>query len=992
VKRIALNAWVCTLVYSLFGSLLFLLSPNADANELAQLGQDVLTVAPAAVKQTTEAPSLAAVAERVITVEGITEYRLANGMKILLLPDESKETVTVDMTYLAGARHEMVDEAGTAKLLQRLLFKGTTKNPSIGKELSLRGARFAGAAWQNRTHFSILFQARDETLDWVLQMEADRMVNTVIAQKDIDAEIVAMLNDDENSEKKQNITLSSEIQKIQKAWSSYGNPNSDDGIASAPLKTNTKVKIESLQTFYRTYYRPDNAVLLVAGKFDEVKTLRWVANYFGAIPKPARALPKPQTRLDFKTADGERSAASITASYRTPSALDPDAEALRFSFFILLRLRELSIESKRSAYGGIEMFAAENGLQMFVVSAMSSTTKSSQQTEADLKEIDGQVSDRLQSSEEDKKRAVEKYRAREAERAIVQAQAELQKLVENFRPTAEEMARARQHFISEAERTLDNHEKLGARLSEYIALGDWRLFFHSRERAGTMAAEQVSAAAAKFYRSDNRVSALVRTKDLGQRLDAPPLLTAADVLKNFKGKKTRLVAAVALDPDALDVDKRTTKLQIGGLMISLLAKKTDDAAVAFNFRLHNGDEKSLFGKAAIAEMTGRVLDRGTSKFQFGPVDEKSRLRMRGDISAGSANFQTTRPYVADAIALAAHMLREPTFPEVGGKTVLEKMLEEINLQKRSPAQVAMNALQRHFNIFPPGDIRHVSSFDEQEEAIKTIKASDLRAFHKQFYGAAKGEIAVVGNFDEAEVITALREAFGDWKTGAPYTRLAMPYKDIAPVNRTIDVPGAENAFFSARLNINMQDTDADYAALLIADQIFASAPGFESRLTSRIRVRDGSSRAVRSELSVGSTDRGGAWSVYAYADAQNITQIEKSLMEELADANRNGFTASEVASAKSAVLQQRRGQRLRDNTLANGSISPAGLAGQLIENSYLGRTFEWSRQFEEKIKALELEQVNAAFRKYIVLNKISIVKAGDFKNTKSPASATASSK
>ena len=100
---------------------------------------------------------------------------------------------------------------------------------------------------------------------------------------------------------------------------------------------------------------------------------------------------------------------------------------------------------------------------------------------------------------------------------------------------------------------------------------------------------------------------------------------------------------------------------------------------------------------------------------------------------------------------------------------------------------------------------------------------------------------------------AIREAFGDWKGGVPYVRVTSPYKDVAPATRSIETPDKENAMFLARLNVNMQDTDPDYPALLIANYIMGQS-GFDSRLIARIRVKDGLSYGAGSGLSVGATD------------------------------------------------------------------------------------------------------------------------------------------
>jgi zinc protease len=972
----------------------------------AQTGQ----AEPSAKAITTATPA----PEKITTVEGITEYRLPNGMKLLLLPDQSKATATVDVTYLVGTRHERYGEVGTAKLTQRLLFKGTPNNPAIDKELARRGIRFSGRAWREHTHFSAVLQPGEENLQWVLQMEADRMVNARFAQKDLDSEIAAILKEHEDNEKKDEREretyiaekkidaktaagmresapkrkkewppLKEKFDEVEYAWNNYGTTVNEEkaGILKAPL--------ESLRVLYRTYYQPDNVVVMVAGKFDESKALAWTAKFFGAIPKPTRELPKPETRLDFKVDDGNRDDNSIIASYKMPAALQADADALRFSAFVLYKLRGMSIKNKGGISGFSQKFSRESGLSLFGLGGVAST-KSSEESQAGLKAIYDQFSDRLQSSKEEKERAINQYYADERARAILQQRADLMKVVEDLGAnplTAEEMARTRKEFLSESARFMDNHEKLGAELADYIALGDWRLFFYWRDRAANMTAEEVAAASARHYRRENRVASFARARDSDGRAGAIPVPTAAEVLKNFKARETVIAAVGGNESDNLGIDKSVKKIQIGGLTVSLLAKQTVGQSVAFNIRLRSGDEKTLFGKAAVAEMAGRALDRSTTKFQYGSFDESSRLRMRGNVSAGSANYQTSRPYIAAAIKLAAHILREPTFSDSAAKTISDQMIDEVRAHKNSPSRVATNALQRHFNIFPVGDIRNVRSYEEQEDAIKAIKASDLREFHKQFYGAAKGEVAVIGDFDEAEVTAALRDAFADWNTGAPYKRLAMPYKEVAPVNRAVEMPGSESAFFAARLNVGMQDTDPDHAALVVANYIFGGATGFASRLTARLRLQDGLSHAVRSDLNVNSTDRGSAWSVYAFADAQDVANIEKAFKDEIGLAIKNGFTAKEIAAAKSAVLQQRQEQRMRDNVLAGGGISMGALAGQLVNNSDLGRTFAWSRDFESKINALKTADVNAAFRKHIDPNKISIIKAGDFANSTKVSSA-----
>jgi zinc protease len=173
--------------------------------------------------------------------------------------------------------------------------------------------------------------------------------------------------------------------------------------------------------------------------------------------------------------------------------------------------------------------------------------------------------------------------------------------------------------------------------------------------------------------------------------------------------------------------------------------------------------------------------------------------------------------------------------------------------------------------------------------------------------------------------------------------------------------------FLARININMQDTDPDYPALLIANYIMGQS-GFDSRLTARIRVKDGLSYGAGSQLSVGSTDRGASWIGFAISAPQNTEKVEAAFKDEVSKAIKDGFTLVEVVAAKSGVLQQRLQSRAQDGGLASG----------LASNAYLGRTYAFSADIEAKIGALKAEDVSAAFRKYIDPSKITFIKAGDF--------------
>ena len=157
-----------------------------------------------------------------VTVEGITEYRLANGLKVVLYPDASKPTATVNMTYLVGSRQENYGETGMAHLLEHLMFKGSKNYPHPTAEFTRRGFRMNGSTWLDRTNYFVSFNATDDNMKWAIGWQADAMVNSFIAQKDLDTEMTVVRNEYEMGENKPISVMMKRMQSVMFDWQSYG--------------------------------------------------------------------------------------------------------------------------------------------------------------------------------------------------------------------------------------------------------------------------------------------------------------------------------------------------------------------------------------------------------------------------------------------------------------------------------------------------------------------------------------------------------------------------------------------------------------------------------------------------------------------------------------------------------------------------------------------------------------------------------------------------
>lgn len=888
------------------------------------------------------APQQSAVAlpkgiERVTSVEGITEYRLANGLRILLFPDQTKQTITVNMTYLVGSGYENYGETGMAHLLEHMVFKGTPKHPNIPQELTEHGARPNGSTSFDRTNYFETFASSDVNLEWALDLESDRMINSYIARKALDTEFSVVRNEFELGENSPFRVIIDKGLASAYQWHNYGKTTIG---ARSDIEN---VDIDRLQAYYRLYYQPDNTVLMVAGKFDEAKTLNLIDKYFSPIPRPTRALPKVYTVEP--TQDGERSVTvrrvgdiQIAATfYHVPAGSDPDFAAIDILGEILG-----DTPSGRLYKGLVETKKATRVLNF-----------SFQQREPGIS-IFGAVVGK--------------------DTALDPARDGLLQVVESFTatpPTKEEVERARTSLIKNIDLALNSSENIGLEMSEWAAMGDWRLFFLHRDRLKKVTPEDVQRVAAKYLKPSNRTLGLFVPTAKPDRADIPANPDVAAMLKDYKGEAA-VAAGEAFDPAPANIEAKTTRGTAGNLKMALLPKKTRGNGVFAAMTLRFGDEKSLANRSTAGELASAMLMRGTSKHTRQQIqDELDRLKARvavfGVVAQAGLSIETTRDNLPAVLRLVAEILRDPVFPANEFDLLKQERITGLESGRSEPTVIAQVAFRRHLSPFPKGDVRYVSTNDESIADQKATTLEDAKKFYSDFYGASNGEFAVVGDFDDKEIAKLAGELFGNWKSPRPFARVQGKYNDVGPLQQALETPDKANAFFIAGLNLKIRDDDPDYPAMVLGNYMLGG--GFlNSRLATRLRQKEGLSYNVGSQFSASSLDQAGTFLAVAIYAPQNVARLEVAFNEEIARALKDGFTAEELAAAKSGYLQNRQVNRSQD----------AGLSRTLASYLFLGRTLEWDAEFEKKVAALTPEQVAAAMRRHIDPSKLTIVKAGDF--------------
>ena len=879
---------------------------------------------------------------KVTTVEGITEHRLDNGLRVLIFPDQSKPTVLVNITYLVGSRLEGYGETGMAHLLEHMLFKGTPSRPDIWKLLQDHGAHFNGTTWWDRTNYFEELPASAENLEFALALEADRMVNSKIAAEDLAKEFSVVRNEFEKVENSPDIVLEDKMLAAAYQWHNYG--KSTIGSKSDI----ERVPIENLRAFYRRYYQPDNAVLIVAGKLDEQRALALVAKYFGDIPRPARKLAPTWTVEPVQ--DGERQVtlrrtgdvAIVGLVYHGVAGADPDKVGQDAIVDILTNkpsgrlYRALVDKGIASEVTGTAYPMAEPGVMIFTAKAAA---------KGSAKEI------------------------RDVMTRIVET-------LGDTPITKEELERWRAGFFREFELVMAETAKAGIVLSEFAAMGDWRLLFLTRDRVRKLTAEDVARVARAYLKPSNRTLGLFQPTKDPERAPLPPTPDVAAMLKGYQGSPAAQ-AGEAFVATVENIEKRTQRIDLpSGLKLALLPKKTKGGQVRLALTVRYGSAADLAGKVAAAGLVPELMARGTRKRSFQQLKDQLDL-LKAEVSfapghgspstvnVAQVRVNTVRESLPAVIALVGEVLREPAFPRKEFESLRKEIVGKLEEQLSDPMANASVTLMRGLLPFPPEDVRYTPTLKEAIERLRKVTATEVAALHKKLWGASSAQISVVGDFDPAAVRADLEKAIGGWKSPKPYQRVPLPFQKTKGAEETIDTPDKEMAFVAVGQTLPARDDDPAYPALSLWNYMLGGSPS--SRLFLRLRQKEGISYGTFSQLVAHPIDRSAFFFAAALAPPASIEQAMAGVAGEVERMVKDGVSAKELVDAQQSYAQA------WEVRIANDDF----VVGELNQGLFLGRGMGYWSSLNAKIAKLTAAEVNAAARQFIDPANLVKVTAGD---------------
>lgn len=868
--------------------------------------------------------------------QGIDEYCLSNGLKVLLFQDASQANVTVNITYLVGSRHEGQGEAGMAHLLEHMLFRGTKKTRDVKGALQDKGAQFNATTWFDRTNYFETLTPTKENLEFALALEADRMINSLILQEDLDSEMTVVRNEFEMGENNPTHVLHDQLMSSAYLWHNYGKTtigNRSD-IERVPIK--------SLRKFYENYYQPDNAVLIVAGQFDSQDAMDLIEKYFVPLAKPKRSLD--ETYTEEPAQDGPREVvlervgdvASVALGYHVPACAHPDHAALKIFFDAVAD----------EPAGAIYQKMVESGRASEVFSMIYSLYEP------------GMGLIFVRPTDNDKAFAVRD---------------ELVSLVENVQVEKAQVDRIRNRALKRIKLAMANSKELALKLSEAIACGDWRLFYFYRDCLAQVTHEDVLRVAKDYIISSNRTSGIFVPQNEPKRANIERAPNLSELLANLKDDG-QMQQGEAFLADAKNIEKAIAKTVVKTGKVAMLAKKTRGQSVKAQFTLRFGSEQTLKPYEKELWLMPALLSRGTSKFDYQSLRDKvdslmSTINLDGHTGVITASIKSEHEYLPHMIELLGQMLNDPSFKSEEFSIIKQREIDNYEEVKSDPQRLGFLELERLKNPWPKDSILYVRNFDETIALLKDLSLDKIKEAYQKLFSTDNWCLGVVGDHDKERLIKSAEKLLGK-STGLPLERIQKPYIANIADDVTLNTRDKEMGIIAMAYNFPMRDDHEDYAALKLANYMFGE--NMNSRLMNRIREKEGISYGAGSSLDISRREESASINIYAMSAPQSIERAKKAMDEEWVRFIADGVFESELVAAKESIWLSYENMLASDNFLVNA----------LSQDLDLDRDFTWRENIYLKMKTLSQKDIQSVVEKWWSKARFSRVSAVDTEKMK----------
>ncbi len=869
--------------------------------------------------------------------QNVRKTVLENGLTVLTKEVHTAPVVTVQVWYKVGSRNEEPGVNGIAHQLEHMMFKGTLNRPiQFGRLFSALGSDSnAFTSYDQTAYYGTVERNKLKAL---LVLEADRMQNSQIEPEQLASEKRVVISELQGYENSPEYRLNRAVMQAVFPNHAYGLPV---GGTKADVE---KFEVEQVQKYYRNFYSPDNAVLVIVGDFQTANTLETIKEVFGKVPRRQGAGGRGQgagvissSSLSSPIVLREPGAGwLLQAVYPLPDANQPDVPALDVMDYILTEGRNSRL------YQAL----VESGLASEVTASVTSLRESgwyevlvTAGSKQDLKKIDSVLSSAI---------------ANVAEKGV----------------TSEEVERAKTQLTADV--ILSNRDitsqamRLG---TDETTVGDYRYTDRYLAAVRLVKPTDIVAVINKYLTKGARTVGFFeptqkQITEVGEKPDS------AQTTENFSPGAPVLPSEVVkyLPPVDLATDTIAQVLPqeyklTNGLRLLLLPDHSTPT-VTLSGHIQAGTEFDPDDKAGLAAFVADNLLNGTKS-----KDDLTIAKLLAERGA-SLDFQTYREGVhieGDSLAedlpillqILADVVKNSTFPIKELELHRQQTLTDLQQELDEPSEVARRIFVQ--SIYPK---KHPLHTFPTEESLQQIQRQDVIDFKAKHYRPDTTVLALVGDFDLDKVRSLIKNEFGNWEVSgqAPklkYPTVLMPQK-IFSVNPVL--PGkAQAVTYMGYTGINRYD--ARFHAALVLNQILGGDT-LSSRLGAEVRDRQGLSYGIYSSFQAGKN--AGTFLIEMQTSPEDSSKAIASTRQILQQIHQQGVTALEVETAKRTLISN------YNVSLAN----PEELTDRILMNEVYGLDKGELHSFTDKIHKVSLTQVNQAARELLHPDQIVVVTAG----------------
>ncbi|SFD49997.1 M16 family metallopeptidase [Flavobacterium phragmitis] len=893
---------------------------------------------------------------------GIEEYLYQpNGMSVLLLQDNASPVATVQIVYRVGSKHEVLGNTGSTHLLEHLMFKGTpTFNKKNGNTitdvLQNTGAQLNATTWYDRTNYYETLPS--DKIELALQIEADRMRNSLLLKEDKEAEMTVVRNEFERGENNPNSLLDKEI------WASayIAHPYHHSTIGwKSDIE---KAPIEVLKNFYNTYYWPDNATLTIIGDFRKENVFELIEKYFGKITKAPHVMPQPYTeepeqygaRKIVVSKPGELGV--VNKAYKIPGALHEDLPALNILAEIISSgassiLNKTFVDTRL----GIYSYASATNFKevgLFTIGVGFPTSSRHEDIDAKISEVVAKI----------QKEGV----------------------------TQDEVNRVIANISAQTVLARDGSGVIASELNEAIASGDWTDYVTGVERLKKVTPTDVLRVANKYLVEDQSTTGYFIPKQSGSQNqnttqagnfmpENGPFYyrhvqdghlhreSPADVSSSIKNSLEEKVSSENIEKSSSAYKREKV---VGIDVVSVKTSAKDFVTVAASISL--GNYASETKNNSIPSLTASMLSKGTTlndKFKFSEKLQKLGVTLNVNASTFKINigFKCLKKDLDQVVALLAEELRNPLFDAKEFENLKQQFIGNAQQSLNDPGERGDIALSQ--SIYPKNNPNYSLSVEENIENIKKATLDEVKAFHKKYFGTASMRLVIVGDTEGANLNASLKKSFKNWNGGVSEKLKFEEASKAASKTEVVTIPEKPSAELFIGQFTGLKRADADYIPFFIGN--YTLGAGFAGRLMQTVRDNDGLTYNISSGIG-GNIETGGYWYVNASFNPNLFQKGLDATMVQVDKWVKDGITATELENKKTNLI----------GSFKVGMSTTNGMARTILSFMERGLEPNYIDQYPKDIEKATLQQVNDAIKKYVKLDKMIIIKSGSLDKEGNP--------